>query len=670
MLHKILFVCCMVFWPHIAHAALKLTIYPSGYITSIDNQLEAQKEVNATPGNASLTDKKEWDNQRATSVKDITDYIPGVIAQPRNGAESSRLSIRGSGLANLFQGRGLLVLQDGIPINTADGGFEFPVIDPWLIDYAQIFPGANALAYGASSFGGAINFITPTGGTENTYQLRGEGGSFGTAHGLVSAGKEWQGGDAFAASTGFSQEGFREQSEQNTIRLNTNWGWQPSNHFSNRVYLSHTHTNAEIPGAISRAQVKRDPTMANANNMFGDYQRNLNITRIANKTAWTEGDNRLDTTVFYTYRSLDNPVTTYEYQHNNDGGISARYSHHFGKSAWHIGTNHYYGTAAEIRYRNMRGAPGALILERNLYALTSELYGQLEQHLTGKFYGIAGVQASYAMRDVHEISPSILAQNKDYSGLNPRLGMRYDITRTDQIFANLSRSFEPPSWGELSGGNDPGFKPLKSQRATTAEIGTRARLRGLHLQAAYYHSWLQGEFVNYRSADGSTNTINAHRSQSDGVELGVNGDVVEDIWKKSDALVLRAAYNFNHFRLEDDPLYGNNTLPGIPRHYLRGEILYRHPSGISFGPNVEWSPHRAPIDLTNTLYAPSYNIYGLRAFWESADKRVNIYADGRNLFDRHYIATYNVQPDTEGQDGNYFYPGDGRAAYMGVRWSL
>ena len=65
----------------------------------------------------------------------------------------------------------------------------------------------------------------------------------------LSAGKEWKGGDLFAALTGFSQDGFREQKQQQTGRINANWGWQISDHFINRVYLNHTVSDAEIPGA-------------------------------------------------------------------------------------------------------------------------------------------------------------------------------------------------------------------------------------------------------------------------------------------------------------------------------------------------------------------------------------------------------------------------------------
>jgi iron complex outermembrane receptor protein len=660
----------MCFCPQEAYADLDITVHPDHYVTSIDDELQQQQEVNDTPGNASLVDESEWSNQRADTIKAITNYIPGVIDQPRDGAESNRLSIRGSGLANIFQGEGLMVLQDGIPINMADGEFEFPVIDPWLIKYAEVFPGANALQYGASNYGGAINFVTPTGITGNGYDVRGEGGSFGTLHGLVSGGKQWQDNDLFGAVTGFTQDGFREQNNQETGRFNANWGWQPTDQFVNRVYVSHTHSDAEIPGAISLAQINSDPQAANPANSAGDYQRNLDITRIADKSAWTDGTDRVDTAVFYTYRALDNPVTTYEFQNNNDFGMRAKYTHQFGLSNWQVGINDYYGDADETRYRNVDGAPGAHILSRDLDALTSEAYGQLEQNLAEKFYGIVGMQASYVTRDIQQTFPAVAAQNDNFSGYSPRLGLRYDITSEDQLFANLSRSFDPPTWSDLSGGNNPGFNQLKAQTATTAEIGERGTISNLHWQAAYYHSWVRDELVNYSFPDGSTATINAARTQKDGIELGLNGDAVRDIWLQNDAMVVRAAYTYSHFTLDHDPLYGNNTVPGVPEHYLGAEVLYRHPSGFSFGPNVEWSPESSPIDLANTLYSDAYAILGLRAFWESDDHKLNFYVEGSNLLDTRYAATYNVVPDANGHDGNYFYPGEGRAFYAGFRWSI
>jgi iron complex outermembrane receptor protein len=383
-----------------------------------------------------------------------------------------------------------------------------------------------------------------------------------------------------------------------------------------------------------------------------------------------DGDDRVDTTFFYTYRTLVNPVTTYEDQDNNDMGVRAKYTHQYGLSNWLVGINHYYGTADESRYQNVGGDPGAHILDRDLYAMTSETFGQVEQHLAGGLFGIAGVQTSYATRNIRQTFPTAAKQDEDYTGISPKLGLRYDFTRNDQLFANLSRSFEPPTFSELSGGNKPGFNQLDAQTATTAEFGARGLTEGMHWEAAYYHGWLHDEFVNYEFQDGSTATINAPRSKRDGIELGLDGDVLANVWAPTDAISMRAAYTFTHATLDHDALYGNNTLPGVPENYLRAEMLYRHPSGISVGPNVEWSPTASPVDLTNTLYAPGYALLGARAFWESPDKNLTLYIEGRNLLDKSYIATTNVVPDASGTDGRYFYPGEGRAVYAGVRWTL
>ena len=57
---------------------------------------------------------------------------------------------------------------------------------------------------------------------------------------------------------------------------------------------------------------------------------------------------------------------------------------------------------------------------------------------------------------------------------------------------------------------------------------------------------------------------------------------------------------FNDFRFDNDAIFGDNQLPGAPRHFLRSELLYKHPSGVFFGPNVEWVPQAYYVDSDNT----------------------------------------------------------------------
>ena len=77
-----------------------------------------------------------------------------------------------------------------------------------------------------------------------------------------------------------------------------------------------------------------------------------------------------------------------------------------------------------------------------------------------------------------------------------------------------------------------------------------------------------------------------------------------------DKLWLNLAYTFNDFRFDNDATFGNNLLPGAPRHYLRAELLYKHPTGFYFGPNLEWVPQAYYVDSANTLKTEAYALLG------------------------------------------------------------
>ena len=102
-------------------------------------------EVQQTPGGVTVIDSDTYKRGRATTLKDALDYAPGVFVQPRFGAEEARISIRGSGIQRTFHGRGLKLMQDGVPVNLADGGFDFQAIDPLTAKSVEVYPGANAL---------------------------------------------------------------------------------------------------------------------------------------------------------------------------------------------------------------------------------------------------------------------------------------------------------------------------------------------------------------------------------------------------------------------------------------------------------------------------------------------------------------------------------------------
>ena|SRR5688572_17739436 len=57
---------------------------------------EAQREIQRVPGGVAVVGSKEIEESRATNLKDVLDFVPGVLIRPRFGAaDESQLSIRG-----------------------------------------------------------------------------------------------------------------------------------------------------------------------------------------------------------------------------------------------------------------------------------------------------------------------------------------------------------------------------------------------------------------------------------------------------------------------------------------------------------------------------------------------------------------------------------------------
>ena len=89
------------------------------------------------------------------------------------------------------------------------------------------------------------------------------------------------------------------------------------------------------------------------------------------------------------------------------------------------------------------------------------------------------------------------------------------------------------------------------------------------------------------------------------------GPALDELW-------LNLAYTLNDFRFDNDMLYGNNVLPGAPRHYLRAELLYKHANGFYIGPNLEWVPESYYVDSATTVKTEPYAIWGLNAGVDNA----------------------------------------------------
>ncbi len=147
-----------------------------------------------------------------TSLVDALRTVPGLdITESGGPGATTNIRLRG---ANTGQ---TLVMIDGIRINdptAASGDFDFAMFAPSAIDRVEVLKGPQSALYGSDAMGGVVNIITKKGTGPAQFDVRAEGGSYGTAvanGSLIGSSGPWSYAVTAGAqrSDGFSRFGYR-----------------------------------------------------------------------------------------------------------------------------------------------------------------------------------------------------------------------------------------------------------------------------------------------------------------------------------------------------------------------------------------------------------------------------------------------------------------------------
>jgi iron complex outermembrane receptor protein len=642
-----------------------ITVTAKRLAPTAPGEAAARAEAARVPGGSNVVGLAEYADGRASTLVDVFALAPGVFAQSRFGAEEARLSIRGSGLQRTFHMRGIWLLQDGVPLTLADGGGDFQAIEPLALAYTEVLRGANALQYGGATLGGSINFVSPSGRDGGSFSPRVEAGSFGYRRALLRGGDASERMDWAGSLAGYTQDGYRDWSEQRNVRAFGNVGVKLRDDLETRFYVAAVDTDSQLPGSLTNAQLAANPRQANTGSLAGRQKRDFELYRVANRTAWAFQDRVLEANVGYSYKDLWHPIFQVLQQRSSDWTAGMRYvdERPLGErpNRLVLGAVSFWNTIEDDRFVNVAGQRGARTAESTQRAANLSLYAENQWTVVPTLTLIGGAQWTQSERRFLDRFLSNGDQGFDatYARVSPTVGALWRATPAIALYGNVADSFEPPSFGELAGG--PGVTLLAAQRARTAELGSRGSAGIARWDVSLYQARVRDELLSLETPTGQPlGTTNAPRTIHRGAELGLGV-------RAAPALDLNVAYLWNDFRFDGDPTFGDNPLPGIPEHFARGELRWSAPREHYVALTGEWSPERYAVDMANTLFAEGHAIWGLKLGREPA-RGVSWFVEGRNLADRTYAATTGVIANARGRDSAQFLPGDGRSVYVGVEW--
>jgi iron complex outermembrane receptor protein len=656
-------------------------------------EMDLLREQSLTPGGVTVLDSDLLFQRTVPNLAEAMRYAPGVWSDSASGGSSVFISARGSNLdATDYDGNGIKLLQDGLPITTADGNNHNRLIDPLSTSFATVARGANALTYGASTLGGAIDFNSPTAHNTDT-QFYLNGGSHGRRNARATA--AWAqdfGLDGLVSVQSYNWDGYRDHSKDDSDSIYGNAGWQFGEDNETRLYAGWIDTDMDLPGTLSKEQMQEDPDQSSTAALGGNYGKKVKTWRVADKTRWSLGDNSaLTLGISWEEQTLYHPIVDkvmipidgvptevfsllIDTDHR-DAGAMARYDLVVGEHNLLFGLNAGDGKVSGGNYRNDNGHRNGLTTKVDNSAQNAEAFAMDRWELAPQWTLVYGAQAVWADREIENIEVAS-GEKRDpqanYDSVNPRIGVLYDIVDDVTLFGNASRVYEPPTLFELEDDARASQQTLDAMHGAVVELGSRgahalASSSQMHWEVALYYGWIDDEILSVDDplAPGTSLSTNVDNTIHAGIEAlwGASFSLDDAAQHRLDPTL---SLTVNEFNFDADPIYGDNELPAAPGYALRGELLYRHASGFYTGPTFDVVDSRY-ADFANTYKVDSYNLLGLRGGYTAA--RWEVFAQVENLLDTEYVSTLSVR-DIAAPDAAILYPGAPLSVYAGVRFQL
>ncbi len=643
----------------------------------IKEELKAEQAL--TPGNVTVIDSADLYQRNVTNLGDMLRYVPGIWTASGSTGDSTFFSSRGSNLdATNYDGNGIKLLQDGLPVTAADGNNHNRIMDPLGARYVTIAHGANALTYGASTLGGAIDFTTPT-ARDTEQQIFLNGGSHGQLQGRVTTGLVAGAFDGLITIESKEWDGFREHHQQERKGIYANSGWQFNESVKTRFYFTYLDNDQALPGALTAEQFDEDPYQAQPAAVSGHYQYNVETWRAANKTIWDINENSsLSVGFSYENQTLYHPIVYSPFfsllinTEQKNAGTSLRYNLQVNDHDLLAGINYGETTVDGGNYTHEAGRRKNITTRVNNNADSLEIFLVDRWQIAPQWKLIYGVQAVSAGREVKNITVqdgTLYNPEADYDSINPRAGVIYQLTSNNELFANISRLYEAPTNYELEDDSSLDNKALNAMHGNVIEIGTRGSKpldtqNQLQWEFSIYYAQLQDEIlsIDNPAAPGTSLSTNVGNTIHAGIEslLGASFSLDANNNHRIEPLL---SITINEFSFDEDSHYENNELPAAPGYALKGEILYRNSNGFFAGPTFDIIDKRY-ADFSNTYTVDSYTLLGLRTGLTYADWEV--FGEIRNITDKEYVSLFSVR-DRAAPNAAILQAGEPRSVYVGVK---
>ena len=640
------------------------------------------------------------EGQPQVNLSETLVRAPGVVANTRqNYAQDLQISIRGFGARSTFGVRGVRIIADGIPLTMPDGAGQAANIDLNSARQIEVMRGPFSALYGNSS-GGVINVFTEDGPEDLTITGSAWAGSFDSSKfGLKIGGQEDVVNYIFDVSR-FDTEGFRDHSAATRDTVNGKVRLDVTEDTKVTFIMNYLNQpETQDPLGLDKAQLAEDREQAGTNAELQNTRKS-----IENSQAGVVLDHRFSTEdsirlmAYSGQRTVQQflgiPILTAPFGargvidlNREFGGIDLRWTRQADlvdrPLTFTLGMNYDRMDEARKAFTNDFGTIGTLSRDEDNSVYNFDQFAQAEWQLADRWAVSGGVRHTVVKFESDD--HFIVTGNGDDSGsiefskTTPVAGLVFKATPTLNVYANVGKGFETPTFAELAyrstSATVNGFNfDLKPAESTNYEIGVKAYVGSdTRVNAAVFKVDTKNEIVVFNNAGGRSVFQNVDSTTREGFELGVDSEFGNGF---------RAALAYTYIDASFDNAFGTcvgtcssvagpnatvpagNKIPGIPESMVYAELGWRYvPIGFSTAVEARWMDEVFTNDV-NDESTEDYTVFNLRLGLEQrlGDWRLIEFARVDNILDEEYVGSVIVN------EGNrrYYEPAPGTNYMVGV----
>ena len=665
--------------------------------------------VSKVPAAVGVVGKREIQGAQSTlGLDEALNNIPGVyVANRYNYSVDQRLTIRGFGARSNFGIRGVKIVLDGIPQTLPDGQGQLTNVDFANLRSIEVLRGSSSSLYGNAS-GGVVSLQSETAGPGPFSQsVRAEGGSFGLFK-IQSRTTTRQGPMSAVLSVSRTQvDGFRQNSETEFTQVNLGADYLLGGATTLGMRLGYTDApKAQNPGALTLAEVEANPDSAAAANIIKKADKEVSQGQLGFTLKHYNSRGELNATIFGVTRDLENPLATpprggapadqgiWQSLDRKAGGMRL-------SADQALTANHRFRVTTGIDLQRMRdnrttfltiaGAKDSVTVEQKETITEVGPFAQFHLAATPDLLFTAGGRydaVKFKVDDEHLSDGTDNSGDRTMSALSGNIGVTYVKEPAFSPYANVSTSFETPTTTELA--NQPnstgGFnQDLDPSRATNYEIGARGAVGRFSYSVAGYLGRIRDAIVQYQEVSGRAYFTNAGRIKNDGIELGLNARVL-------DQLALFGNYTYSNFRYDRYRVERNNAgtividnfdgkqVPGVPKAFIRLGLRAGPVRGFSLDVDHTMASSVMANDA-NTQYTSGFTdddgvlkglgtgVTNARISWDgmAGGAWIKPFIGVNNIGDREYVGSLTLNATF----GRVYEPAPGRNWYIGgeIGWA-